>query len=239
MHQVAHGIYIFEGLRVSNVYMLVTGEALSLVDSGLRSDVDKIVFQIQESGYKLRQLKTIILTHAHFDHTGGAPMLSTLSGAKVIAHKQEVPFIEKTKSLPAKSSIQRMLNWMTEKIMFRQSGLYVDIKVEDGQELDVLGGLSVVHTPGHTPGSISLFYAEQGVLFCGDALFNAHPVTRKPGLQFPLDVVSVDSNQARVSVKKLSRLQVKVLCCGHGEPMMDAAWEKIMQLLDEKMEKRV
>jgi glyoxylase-like metal-dependent hydrolase (beta-lactamase superfamily II) len=103
--------------------------------------------------------------------------------------------------------------------------------VEEGDIVEALGGLEVVHTPGHTPGAISLHQRERRILFCGDALFNADPMSGRPGLDFPIRLISVDNAQARESVQRLAELPIDVLCCGHGEPILDGANEKIRALL--------
>ena len=231
MRKLARDIYLIEGLRISNVYLLVSGGELTLIDAGLDSDADRIISQLREVELNIHKLKMILLTHAHGDHVGCVRKLVSLSGAHVIAHRDEVPYIEKTKSLPSHSFMGRMLNWLSDRIVFRQSGLSVDKVVDDGDEIDVVGGLTAVHTPGHTPGSLSLYNPGLGVLFCGDALFNIHPVTRKPGLQLPLPLVSVDNEQARASVERMSQLEVSILCCGHGEPILSGAVEQIKMLV--------
>lgn len=99
--------------------------------------------------------------------------------------------------------------------------------------IETPGGLRVVHTPGHMPISMCLYQPERRILFCGDALFNADPMTGRPGLDFPIRMVSVDNARARESVRKLSELPIDVLCCGHGEPILDGADEKMRALLGE------
>ncbi|MGD9162097.1 MAG: MBL fold metallo-hydrolase [Desulfobacteraceae bacterium] len=89
-----------------------------------------------------------------------------------------------------------------------------------------MGGLQVIRTPGHTPGSICLYHAERQILFCGDALFNANPITGRPGLRFPIRIVTLDNTLAHDSVSRLSTLAVEALCCGHGDPILERAGEK-------------
>jgi glyoxylase-like metal-dependent hydrolase (beta-lactamase superfamily II) len=160
--------------------------------------------------------------------------LARRSGAQVLAHRDEVPYIEQAKSLPTASLAQRLLNWLGDRILFRLSPCQVDRRVEDGDVIEGLGGTQVIHTPGHTPGSICLYQPERRILFCGDALFNANPITGRPGLRLPIRLVTVDNAQARDSVGKLSTLAVEVLCCGHGEPIMDGAGEKVRALLGDE-----
>jgi len=231
MRKVVSNVYLMEGLRGGNVYLLVSDKGLTLVDSGLAVDVDRIAPQLQRGGYTLSDLHSIVLTHAHGDHAGGAVELARRSGAQVLAHRAEVPYIEQSKSLPVASLAQRLLNWLGDRILFRLSPCQVDRLVEDGDVIEALGAMQMIHTPGHTPGSLCLYQSEQRILFCGDALFNANPITGRPGLRLPIRLVTVDSAQARDSVGKLSTMAVEVLCCGHGEPIMDGAREKMRAVL--------
>ncbi|MGD2177350.1 MAG: MBL fold metallo-hydrolase [Anaerolineae bacterium] len=234
MREVVSNVCMFEGLRGCNVYLLVSGEGLTLVDSGLAGDAGRIVAQLQEVGHAPSELHSIVLTHAHGDHAGGAVVLARRSGAQVLAHRDEVPYIEQTQSLPAHSAVQRLLFRLGDRMLFRLSPCQVDRPLEDGDVIAALGGTHVIHTPGHTPGSMALYQPEQRILFCGDALFNANPVTGKPGLRLPMPLVTLDTAQARDSVRKLSTLPVQVLCCGHGEPILDGAAESIEAVLGEE-----
>ncbi len=231
MREIVSDVWLFEGLRGGNVYAVNSGGGLTLVDAGLTSDVDQIVAQLEQAGFALSQLQAVVLTHAHGDHAGGAAELARRSGAEVIAHRDEVAYIEQTGSLRPASLLGRVLNWLSSHLVFRTPVCQVDRAVVDGDVIDAVGGLEVVHTPGHTPGSMSLYQRERPILFCGDALFNADPMTGRPGLDFPIRLVSVDNAQARESVERLAELPIDVLCCGHGEPILEEASEKIRTLL--------
>ena len=231
MREIVSNVYLMEGLSASNVYLLTARDELTLVDAGLSSDVDRIVGQLEEGGYALAQFRAIVLTHAHGDHVGGAADLARRSGAQIVAHRDEVPYIEQTQSLRPSSLVGRVMNWLSSRVLFRMDACEVDRAVEEGDVLEALGGLEVAHTPGHTPGAMSLYQRERRILFCGDALFNADPMSGRPGLDFPIRLISVDNAQARESVRKLAELPIDVLCCGHGEPILAGANEKIRALL--------
>ena len=140
MRQVVSGVYLMEGLRGGNVYLLISSKGLTLVDSGLGGDADLIVTQLQEAGYALSNLHSIVLTHAHGDHTGSSVELARRSGAQVLAHRDEVPYIEGTKTMPMASLSQRLLSWMGERIVFRRVPGKVDRILEDGDTIESLGG---------------------------------------------------------------------------------------------------
>jgi glyoxylase-like metal-dependent hydrolase (beta-lactamase superfamily II) len=231
MRQVLPCIYIVEDLRISNVFLIVSDSELSLIDAGMVGEAKKIVAQLNEAGFDPKKLKRIILTHAHGDHTGSVQELISISNAQVVAHRDEVSYIMKTKTIPANSPVPRVMNWLSDHVVFRQPGVRVDVAVEDGELIEGTCGLFAIHSPGHTPGSLSIYDQDTGLLFCGDALFNAHPITRKPGLQFPLRSVNSNPKQARESAIKLAMLDIKVLCCGHGEPITGDARNRMLQLL--------
>jgi glyoxylase-like metal-dependent hydrolase (beta-lactamase superfamily II) len=231
MRQIAQDVYLIEGLRVCNVYLLVSDTGLTLVDAGVAGAVDRIVAQIEGGGYAPSELESIVVTHAHTDHTGGVAELVRRFGARVIAHREEVPYIEGVESLPAGSGLQRVIKWLGDHLPGEGRGIEVARGLEEGEKLDVLGGLQVIHTPGHTPGSMSLYQEERGILFCGDLIFNGHPLTGRGGLRYAPRAFSVDPEEVERSVQKLSGLQVRVLCVGHGEPIVREANVKMEELL--------
>jgi glyoxylase-like metal-dependent hydrolase (beta-lactamase superfamily II) len=228
MRQVLSDIYLIEGLRVAHVYVLTSEEGLTLIDSGTPGEAEKIVKQIEEGGYALSDVRAIVMTHAHSDHTGCVAELARRSGAQVLAHRDEVPYLERTASLPYKAFAQRLLFGLTERLIFRFEPSKVDRPLQDGDVVQALGGLRVIHVPGHTPGSIALYQPERQILFCGDIFFHDNP---KRGLQVSSRIVSVDVVQARESARKLATLPVEALCVSHGELILEGAQEKMQASL--------
>ena len=231
MREVVPQVYLMEGLRGANAYLLTSGGELTLIDGGLPGDADRIAEQILDSDHALSELRTIVVTHTHGDHAGGVPELARRSGADVVAHRDEVPYVEQTTALPGKSFIRRLLNWMSTRLVFGASGCEVNRAVQDGDVIDALGGLRVIHTFGHTPGSISLYQPDREILLCGDALFNANPMGGSPGLRLPIPLFTWDRDRARDAAARLAALPIQVLCCGHGEPILEGAEEAIEALL--------
>ncbi len=102
----------------------------------------------------------------------------------------------------------------------------IDIQLEGGETLSPLGGLKVVHTPGHTPGSISLFSPQRKLLIVGDALRIWHETIR-----LPPKLVSADLIQAIESVKRIAQLDFDIICFGHGKPLTEDASAKVGDLI--------
>ena len=90
--------------------------------------------------------------------------------------------------------------------------------LDDGDTLPLLGGARVVHTPGHTPGSISLHFPNEGVLLVADAVQRYHDRLTLPSRWF-----SSDMEAAKESVRKLAELDFEIICFSHFQPMRQGA----------------
>lgn len=231
MYEVTTDILRMEGLRAANVYVIVSAEGLTLVDTGLPHETGRILNQLKAAGHEPSAARNIILTHSHDDHTGGAARIVGLTGARVLAHKEEVPFIEQTIPRRPSSRLQAIVSRITKAMVPKSAPCKVDIALEDGDAIEGSGGYRAIHTPGHTPGSLCLYHPERRILFCGDALFNRHPVTGRKGLREPVRMFTADPARARNSILKLSTLNVEQLFCGHGEPILVDAGRQMEDLL--------
>jgi glyoxylase-like metal-dependent hydrolase (beta-lactamase superfamily II) len=231
MRKIAQGVYLFEELRGCNVYLLVSDAGLTLVDTGLAGDARRIVAQIEKAGLDPSELQSIVVTHAHADHIGGLAGLVQRFDSDVMAHQLEAPFIEGTNKLPTRTKLQRAMTWLGDCFPGGNKGTKVTRQLEDGERLDVLDGLRVIHTPGHTPGSLCLLQEEGGILFCGDLLFNGHPLTGRGGLRYAPQAFSVDPDEVPRSAQKLAQVTVKALCMGHGEPIVHERGVQMAELL--------
>ena len=98
--------------------------------------------------------------------------------------------------------------------------------VEDGESLEVLGGLQVHHSPGHTRGSIALTLPDRGLLFSGDVMgYSRHE------LELPDSLVSEDVETARASLERLARLDIDAICFSHFQPMRQGAHEAMKKMV--------
>jgi len=221
---------MMEGLLGANVYLLISGRGAVLVDSGVRTDADKIIAQVSQAG-KALTVNSIVITHFHGDHVGGAAKLANHWGAQVMADREDAPFIAKPASIPALSSLKQLVNWLGANLVLRSSPCKVEWILEDGDRIEALNGCVIIHTPGHTAGSMCLYQPERQILLCGDAIYNLNPLTQKRGMGQYLQPITLDNALALQSARKLASLPIKVICFGHGQPIVEGAGELMAQLV--------
>mgnify|MGYP006282233461 CR=1 FL=1 len=179
----------------------------TLVDAGIRSSFMKI-------RKSLRNWKVFrhLLTHAHPDHQGSS---------RAICEAFEIPLWTSVREKKNAESGKVTVNYPGQQNVitrFQQkfwSGLGAPVShtVEEG---DRIGNFTVIATPGHSPGHISLFRPEDHVLIVGDTLVHMNLLTTIPGLHEPPDMFTTDKSQNRKSIRKLAELNPKILAFGHG-----------------------
>ena len=206
----------------SNVYLIDTGGELLLVDTGYKGKELLLIERVRSLGYSASRITAIILTHHHPDHIGGLAGLVKLTKAKVIAHAADAPIINGRLPQPGPSRpawLHRASYPFNRMLATRP--VDVDIEVIDGDELPLAGGIRILHTPGHTPGSICVFLKRSGVVFTGDLL------AQRFGLKWPSIPFTADVDQLRHSVKKLTAHEFESACFGHGSPIRMKADERV------------
>lgn len=217
MKEIASKVYQVSGLQAGRVYAIIDDDGVTLIDAGLASAGAKILKQLSKNGYQPTDVKRILITHAHGDHVGALPMLKEVTGATVVASAIETPIVEGREPIhfPPKDSLSGMARLMNYEGKLLP-GTPVDRQVNDDDFIpEVLGGLKVIATPGHTAGQIAFWQPERALLFCGDALMNLF------GLRLPFAAFTLDMSQAIRSVQKLAMLSPKTIFFGHGNPLTE------------------
>ncbi len=220
--EIKPGIHLLDGIRGANSYLSVTEDGILVIDTGMPGNAERILKQIKALNKAAKDIKMIILTHSDIDHSGSAAELKRITGAKVAIHSGDAPSLSGDKELKrVKGFIGVMFRLMARFMRFQT--IKPDIILKDGDEID---NLTVIHTPGHTEGSICL-YKTGDTLFAGDAI----RTDKRGNLKFSPSVMTLNVQEALGSVKKLAKLEFDVLLPGHGKPVLQDASIKVNELL--------
>lgn len=202
-----------------NIYLIVEDDGLTLVDTGTASGPRVVQRALAKYGYQLSDVKRILITHSDPDHTGGAAILKALSGAQLYASAGEAAALREGQ--PSRQMrggrVTQALAGLSERMMPIPTA-FADEIVSDGDTLPILGGLTVIGTPGHTPDHVSYYAPSLGVLFAGDSLR-----ATAEGLRCDDAPVMWNYDLARESARKQAALSPRMVCCGHGPVVTDAA----------------
>ena len=220
------GVYQLTG-GGTNLYVIAEQE-LTLIDTGLPGSYAGILNFVRRIGRSVEDIGSIIITHNHIDHIGAVQDLRKFTDMRVFTHKAGLAESGTDPSYP--EGLRRLLRIPFLHRVRRHFVLEpgdVDIQLEGGEILKPLGGLRVVPTPGHTPGSICLYAPERKLLFVGDALQR-----RRKKLRLPAKMVSTDLVAAIASVKKMAELDLEIICFGHGRPLFEGVHGRLTALIE-------
>ncbi|MBN1689596.1 MAG: MBL fold metallo-hydrolase [Dehalococcoidia bacterium] len=208
----------------ANVYLVVDGGKLTLIDTGYAHNFRLILGRIHRMGFLPSCVRHIIVTHHHPDHVGGLAALKQTTGAAVVAHADDVPYIEGALPQPGPCRPGWLRSASAPLVpLLRTAPVKVDIVVKGGEELPVAGGIRVLHTPGHTPGSICVFLRQRGLVMTGDLL------AQRLGIRLPALSFTVDVGQVQDSVRKLAEEDFETACFGHGSPLVKNASKRVAE----------
>jgi glyoxylase-like metal-dependent hydrolase (beta-lactamase superfamily II) len=213
-------------LALLNSFALVEDDgSVTLVDCGLKRAPFRIVAGLAAIGKEPGDVQRIVLTHAHVDHAGGlAEVRSRAGDPPVDVHADEARFVREGLSPPPDASLT-VGRLMARGPDQRFTPVEVGRELHDGDVLPVAGGLRVVHTPGHTPGHVSLLHEPGGVLITGDALFNVR------GVRWPYGPACTNAAQARISARRLIDLPFSLVAFTHGREIREGAGQAVARFL--------
>lgn len=225
--QVGDGLFSLgqkKGGRV-HAFLVDDGTSLTLIDTLYDTDANFIVKVIEQMGRGVRDLKHIIITHAHRSHLGGLAALKAMNRDLTIwAHEWESDIIAGDRKAQAITVIPRR----PLRVYGLQLGLAlglgphppceVDRFLKDG---DSVGPLTICHSPGHSPGHLAMFWKERRTLFAGDSM------ATWPDLSLGWPAFNLNKRQHCHSLHTLEGFGADIIAVGHGEP---ATGEQVAQL---------
>lgn len=223
---------VSEGVRrltsgVSNFYILEDGRDLLLIDAGAAGDWGLFVRAVSALGHSLSDLKAVVLTHAHSDHTGFAERARNDVRAKVWIHEADAAVARGGRQGKNdgryRTYLLRAESWRTLFGLMRHRGLKIVPILElstfaDRQTIDMPGRPLVVHVPGHTPGMSAVLFRGRSALFTGDCLVMKNPLTGRRGPQIMPSALNHSTQRALASLAVLEEIDASVILPGHGEP---------------------
>ncbi len=187
-----------------NTWILDCKEGVTLVDGGEASgDVDKIAAELKSIGKSWKDVKQILVTHRHPDHTSNLKKLNELTSAPVKAHVEDAEAIEKV------------------------AGIRI-VGLRDGEVMTQCGGIEVVWVPGHTEGNVSYYLPEKKLIIAGDTVFPSDGGSLTP----PPEMYNKDTGQATKSIMLLLDYDFDTVLVTHGPGVLKGARKKVEILVD-------
>lgn len=217
-----------------------------LVDAGLPNAAAEIRSVVVDRFGRHSKPSAIILTHGHFDHVGGLLELIEEWDVPVYAHELEIPYLIGEKSYPKPDSS------VEGGFLARISGMYPNEPINIGHAVEALPsdnsipGLDDwkwIHTPGHSPGHVSLYRENDSLLISGDAFLTVRQdsfykvLMQSEEVNGPPRYLTTDWESAKESVEKLEALRPKIVVPGHGSAMkgekLTKGLAKLVQTFDQ------
>jgi glyoxylase-like metal-dependent hydrolase (beta-lactamase superfamily II) len=210
-------------LGIVNAYLLDAEDGLTLIDTGMALTRPLLLRGIAAAGRRVADIRRILVTHAHPDHTGALAYLKRASGARVYMHPDDAELVRRGHALrpglrppphPVYRVVVPLAMWAVPR---RVEPAETDQLVRDGERLDVAGGMRVVGFPGHSAGQVSYLWERHGgVLFAGDVAANQLG-------RLDVAIVYEDYPQGLRDIARLASLDFDTACFGHGPPIVGGA----------------
>jgi glyoxylase-like metal-dependent hydrolase (beta-lactamase superfamily II) len=190
-------IYPWTDFSVNNCNtFMIGGENTILIDTGLDACLKGVLDNIKRDGFDTDKIELIITTHSHPDHFDGIRSFMQ-NDIRLALHPEEDKFLKETGM-----GFYNMFGLQLPEYR-------VDLSLQEGEFKLKNTVFEIYHTPGHSPGSISIYWPEKKALIVGDVIFQAG-VGRT-------DFPGGDGNLLKQSIEKLSKLDVEYLLPGHGD----------------------
>ncbi len=208
--EILPGVHQIDGVNPYSYVVVEDDGSLTLVDTGMSKDGKKVLDYVRtKMSRKQSAVKTIVLTHCHIPYVRGAYEIRKATGAGLAIHGQDADFLSGKKKMPRPKGAVGVLFRISEPFL-KFTTIEPDQTLKEGDRVG--GRLTILHTPGHTPGSISLYDQPSKLIFVADTI-------RHVGgkLQGPPEEFTFDMNEAIRSIQKISNADFSTILGGQGE----------------------
>lgn len=203
MQLITDGVHRLQKATAGNAYLVDTGDASVVIDTGGAGGAAKLVAEIRDAR-GLPPVTDIVLTHYDPDHAGSAAALQRETGARLWIGRADAGVL-RGEAAPA-TRFRRILN-RVYKSSEVPAGLH---EIPETGETEIVNGLVAIPAPGHTSGHVIV--AWRGVVFAGDAV----RVSNGRLAQMPWFLIS-DEAQAKATTELIASLRPRLVCPGHGQ----------------------
>ncbi|MFF4137437.1 MBL fold metallo-hydrolase [Streptomyces mirabilis] len=214
MHnRIAHGVTLIATSKRDNAFLVDGDDGFTLIDVGWAKAPQSLLSAVADLGRKPSDIRRIVLTHAHPDHVQGAAQLRDLTGAQILIHPADEPWLDAGRVPPEGRSgfVGRAIDRLPK---LHWTPFTADATVNDGELIQESNGLRVVHTPGHSPGHIVLVHEPTHTVLLGDAVFNRGAIALGPA------ALAADPDLRRASLAKLPT-GLRTIGFAHGAPLTE------------------
>ncbi len=202
-----------------NTFLIEADDGCALIDAGFPGKAEAIMALVTELGHSARDIRHIVVTHAHPDHIGSLAALKTATGATTYAHPLDTAIVERGSGFRPMTAAPGLVAGLMFRLFVDLKATVeptkIDVEMHDGEVLPFAGGLRVIHVPGHCAGQVALLWTEGRTLFAGDACANMM------GLGTP--IAYEDRAEGERSQRKLAGFDFETACFGHGRAIQHGA----------------
>lgn len=191
---------------------IIFGDYITLIDTGVKGSYRKIYDYITSMNRKITEIDKIILSHSHPDHIGSAFRIKQDTDCIVLGHEAELQWFENIEIQFNSRAVPGFFSMLDKAVE-------IDVLIEDEDIIHPSGveKMRIIHNPGHSPGSVSIFFTESNTFFTGDTI------------PFINEIPTYDSyKQLKQSLKKIRNTKSKTLLTSWYNPIIEEAEKEVL-----------